>query len=67
MNFFVCLCKEIILQNQSFDHEEDKFHEHQWVICVDVKTVNFLLGQQMTTQNILLFVPLGQWAKQTTG
>lgn len=23
-----------------------KFHEHQWVICVDLKMVSFLLGQQ---------------------
>lgn len=23
-----------------------KYHEHQWVICVDLKMVNFLLGQQ---------------------
>jgi hypothetical protein len=23
-----------------------KYHEHEWVICVDLKMVNFLLGQQ---------------------
>ncbi|GBM96221.1 hypothetical protein AVEN_184312-1 [Araneus ventricosus] len=23
-----------------------KYQEHQWVICVDLKVVNFLLGQQ---------------------
>nr|CAI5835337.1 unnamed protein product [Callosobruchus analis] len=23
-----------------------KYHEHQWLICVDLKMVNFLLGQQ---------------------
>lgn len=26
--------------------EKIKYHEHQWVICVDLKMVNFLLGQQ---------------------
>lgn len=26
--------------------EKIKFDEHQWVICVDLKIVNFLLGQQ---------------------
>lgn len=26
--------------------EKIKFHEHQWIICVDFKMVNFLLGQQ---------------------
>jgi hypothetical protein len=26
--------------------ENINYHEHQWVICVDLKTVNFLLGQQ---------------------
>ena len=23
-----------------------KYHEHNWIICVDLKMVNFLLGQQ---------------------
>ena len=22
-----------------------KYHEHNWIICVDLKMVNFLLGQ----------------------
>ena len=26
--------------------EKLKCHEHQWLICVDLKTINFLLGQQ---------------------
>ncbi|GBN71750.1 hypothetical protein AVEN_92763-1 [Araneus ventricosus] len=26
--------------------EKTKYHEHQWVICVYLKMVNFLLGQQ---------------------
>jgi hypothetical protein len=26
--------------------EKINYHEHQWVICVDLKMVNFLLGQQ---------------------
>lgn len=26
--------------------EKIKYQEHQWVICVDLKMVNFLLGQQ---------------------
>ena len=26
--------------------EKIKYHEHHWVICVDLKMVNFLLGQQ---------------------
>ena len=26
--------------------ERLKYHEHQWLICVDLKMVNFLLGQQ---------------------
>ncbi|KAI6659820.1 hypothetical protein LOD99_10618 [Oopsacas minuta] len=26
--------------------EKLKYHVHQWVICVDLKMVNFLLGQQ---------------------
>lgn len=26
--------------------EKIKFHEHQWVICVDLNMVNFFLGQQ---------------------
>ena len=26
--------------------EKMSYHEHQWVICVDLKMVNFLLGQQ---------------------
>lgn len=30
----------------SFVLEKIKFHEHQWVMCVDLKMVNFLLGQQ---------------------
>ena len=23
-----------------------KYHEHKWIICVDLKMVNYLLGQQ---------------------
>lgn len=26
--------------------EKIKYHEHAWVICVDLTMVNFLLGQQ---------------------
>ena len=26
--------------------EKLKYHEHQWLICVDFKMTNFLLGQQ---------------------
>lgn len=33
-------------QNISFVLEKLKYHDHEWVICVDLKMVNFLLGQQ---------------------
>lgn len=32
--------------NIAFVLEKIKFEEHRWIICVDLKMVNFLLGQQ---------------------
>ena len=32
-----------------------RYSEHNWAICVDFKMVNFLLGQQGGTPNILVF------------
>jgi hypothetical protein len=40
--------------------EKIHYQEHQWVICVDLKMVNFLLGQQSGYTNILPFYALGR-------
>lgn len=37
-----------------------QYHVHEWLICVGLKMVNFLLGQQEVTQIPLFFVILGQ-------
>jgi hypothetical protein len=36
-----------------------KYHEHQWVICMDFKLVNFLPGQQSSLDNTLASCALG--------
>ena len=36
-----------------------RYSEHNWAICVDFKMVNFLLGQQGGTPNILVFSVTG--------
>ena len=33
-----------------------KYNDHQWVICVDIKMVNFLLGQQIGYTKYLCFL-----------
>jgi hypothetical protein len=33
-----------------------KYHEHEWVICVDLKMVNFLLGQQSGYTRAIFYV-----------
>ena len=33
-----------------------KYHEHGWIICVDLKMVSFLLGQQKGCTNFLCFL-----------
>lgn len=33
-------------QNIAFVLEKNKYNEHKWSNCVDLKMVNFLLGQQ---------------------
>lgn len=38
--------------------EKIKYLEHNWVICVDLKTVNFLLGQQCSYSKNLCFIYL---------
>lgn len=30
----------------SLVRKEIRYEEHQWVICIDLKMINFLLGQQ---------------------
>jgi hypothetical protein len=39
--------------------ENINYQEHQWEICVDLKTVNFLLGQKVAIQIILVFYAFG--------
>lgn len=39
--------------------EKINYHENQWVICVDLKMVNFLLGQQSGYTSILAFYDFG--------
>jgi hypothetical protein len=38
--------------------EKLNYQEHQWVICVDLKMVNFLLGQQSGYTKYLCFLCL---------
>ena len=33
-----------------------KYHEHGWIICVDLKMISFLLGQQKGYTKILRFL-----------
>ena len=43
--------------------EKLKYHEHQWLICIDLKTINFLLGQQsgyVFVEQPCLRCPLGE-------
>jgi len=39
--------------------EKIQYDEHQWVICVDLKMVCFLLGQQSGYTNYLIFYAYG--------
>jgi len=41
-----------VLENISYD-------QHGWLICVDLKIVNFLLGQQLGLQSIHAFSACG--------
>ena len=36
-----------------------RYSEHNWAICVNLKMINFLLGQQGGTPNILVFSVTG--------
>jgi hypothetical protein len=45
--------------------EKINYQEHQWVICVDLKMVNFLLGQQSGYTKYLCFYCL--WDSRTLG
>ena len=36
------------------------YEEHQWLLCVDRKMVNCLLGSKPDTQNICVLITLGQ-------
>ena len=46
--------------------EKINYQEHQWVNCVDLKMVNFLLGQQSGYTNILAFYAFGRVEPNTS-
>ena len=57
IGYFV-IVKEYYLRVKTVLHKL-RHSEHIWVICVDFKMVNFLLGQQRGTPSILVFYITG--------
>ena len=61
-NKFACVPIVIVKEhymNVKMVLQKLRYSEHNWAICVDFKMVNFLLGQQGGTPNILVFSVTG--------